>query len=65
MTGLLRLLFPKMDRRSPGRFRDARVNTAVQGSERKLKTSIALQRELKSIEIGLQKGAMRGRDTCR
>jgi len=65
MMGLLRLIFPQGERRSPARFRDARVKTAVQGSERKLKVSLSLQRELKAIELGLQKGAKNDRDICR
>jgi len=54
MMEFLRVLFPQRDRRSPERFRDARVQTAVQSSERTMETSRRLQRELKAIESSLR-----------
>lgn len=53
--GVLRVLFPMLDRRSSERFRDARVRDSVVRSERLLAAHDSLADELGAIEVTLQR----------
>jgi hypothetical protein len=50
MMGVIRLLFPSLDRRSDARFRDARVRDSVARSEQVLATHDLLTAEVAAIE---------------
>jgi hypothetical protein len=53
MMGVLRILFPSMDRRSKDRFRDARVRDSVARSEQALQTHDRVIIEVTAIEEAL------------
>lgn len=63
MMGVLRLLFPSLERRSDARFRDARVRDSVARSEQVLAIHDRLAIEVAAIETALPRKDLRRRAT--